>query len=141
MKDIRINNVLHRVFVLTETDERVVYIPLKHLSRVDYERLLKVEAEGGDMLTQMKKTRLDNGRNALSQYDSIIQVASKESDTKGNRLPKPDEPESIRLKHPRESPAPVASPEPTPQPIEKKPKQRRGRPPKKPVATEPETTG
>lgn len=124
MKDIRINGKLQRVFVLTESDSRYVYIPLKHLTRVDYTRLLDIENKGGDMLTEMKKTKLDNGRNALAQYDSIIQVAIKETEKTGSRLPKPDEPESYTVSSElREKPAPTQS-EP------EKPKKRRGRPPK-----------
>ena len=128
MKDIRINGKMHRVFVLTESDERYVYIPLKHITRVDYNRLLEIENKGGDMLTEMKKTKLDNGRNALSQYDSIIQVAVKEGQQVGARLPKPDEPESYSASLKAEDPAPKAT--------EEKPKKRRGRPPKQPQPEE-----
>lgn len=92
MKDIRIDNRSARVFVLKETDDRIVYIPLKVLHRVDYDRLLKIEQEAGDkMLERMSETVLDNGRNALVQYDGLIQVMKKNSETTGERLKKPEE--------------------------------------------------
>jgi len=76
MKDIRINNKLNRVFVLKETDDRIVHIPLKSLHRVDYNRLVDIEKRTGkeDMLKVMSETTLDNGRNALDQYDAHIEI-------------------------------------------------------------------
>lgn len=91
MKDIRIDGRLQRVFVLKETTERIVYIPLKTLHRVDYEALKEVsEKYGNEMMEGLKKTKLPNGRNALAQYDSIIQVSVKKGDDT-NRLRKPEE--------------------------------------------------
>lgn len=129
MKDIRVNGKLQRVFILTESDSRYVYIPLKHLTRVDYNRLLEIEGKGGDMLTEMKKTKLDNGRNALAQYDSIIQVAIKETDKQVMRVPKPDEPESYSV-----STELTRKEEEKTTPAE--PKKRRGRPRKNPPETD-----
>jgi len=91
MKDIRINGRNQRVFVLKETDERVVYIPVKALHHVDYIRLKDIEAKGGIMLDRMSETTLDNGRNALVQYDDLIQVLVKTGKNTGERLLKPDE--------------------------------------------------
>ncbi len=91
MKDIRINGRNQRVFVLKETDERVVYIPVKALHHVDYIRLKDIEAKGGVMLDRMSETTLDNGRNALVQYDDLIQVLVKTGKNTGERLLKPDE--------------------------------------------------
>jgi len=89
MQDIRIDGRTHRVFVLTKSDKRIVYIPVKSLHRTDYDRLCQLEKQDGDLLKVMQKTKLDNGRNALELYDDIIQVLDL---TKGNhRLPKPDE--------------------------------------------------
>lgn len=91
MKDIRINGRNQRVFVLKETDERVVYIPVKALHHVDYIRLKDIEAKGGIMLDRMSETTLDNGRNALVQYDDLIQVLVKTGKNTGERLLKPSE--------------------------------------------------
>lgn len=93
MKDVRINNRINRVFVLKETDERLVYIPIKSLHRVDYERLRKIEAEAGEgnMLDAMVNLNADNGLNSLVMYDSLIQVLVKTTDKGGDRLLKPGE--------------------------------------------------
>lgn len=129
MKDIRVEGRLQRVFVLKETDVRTVYIPLKSLTRKDYERLLEIEGKGGEMLTEMRRTTLDNGRNALAQYDSIIQVVTKLNEKEGTRLRKPDEPQAPM--HPMKD-------EPKAETIESQdpPKRKRGRPPKQKQETD-----
>ena len=88
MKDFRIDGVLQRVFVLAESDVRVVYIPVKALHRVDYNRLLEMEARNKNLLQELNRTVLDNGANALVLYEKIIQVFDKAS---GKRLKKPEE--------------------------------------------------
>lgn len=91
MKDIRIDGRLQRVFVLKETNDRVVYISLRSLHRVDYDQLKDIsEKYGKDMLEGMKKSKLLNGRNALVQYDDIIQVSLKSGDD-SQRMKKPVE--------------------------------------------------
>lgn len=90
MKDVRIDGKLQRVFVLKEKEDRIVYIPVKALHRKDYERLKDIEQRGGEMMKEMHKTTLDNGRNALELYDNIIQVVKLGAGT-GKRLRKPDE--------------------------------------------------
>lgn len=93
MKDVRIDGKLQRVFVLKETEKRLVYIPVRSLMEVDYIRLIDMEKKGGDLLKVMTETKLDNGRNALVQYDNIIQVMNyTDKDNKlGTRLRKPEE--------------------------------------------------
>lgn len=91
-KDIRIDGKLARVFVLAENNERIVYIPIKALNRVHYDQLTDISnANPTNMLEEMRKTKLSNGRNALTVFDSITQVLIKETDEEGSRLPKPDE--------------------------------------------------
>ena len=89
-QDIKIDGRMQRVFVLTENDERICYIPLKSLHRVDYEQLTDISNKyKSRMMEGMAETTLQNGRNALRQYDKIIQVANKgEAPT---RLKKPEE--------------------------------------------------
>lgn len=94
MKNVKIDGKLSRVFVLKETDDSLVYIPVKSLFRVDYEKLCELEKEGGELLKVLSKTTLPNGRNALVQYDSLIQVlryTDEEKKQHGSRLKKPDE--------------------------------------------------
>jgi hypothetical protein len=92
MKDLTIDGKLQRVFVLAESDERIVYIPVKALNATDYERLVDLEKKNPrDLLGEMGKTTLSNGRNALSVYDSIIQVMEKKTEKVGQRIAKPEE--------------------------------------------------
>lgn len=94
-KDLKINGKLQRVFVLKQTEDRLVYIPIKSLHRVDYERLklmVKEKPPRMDLLDFMAKRKLDNGRNALVQFDSLVQVC-KLSENQAIRLQKPDEPQ------------------------------------------------
>lgn len=78
MKVIKVKGKPIQGFVLKETDESIVFIPVKYLHRVDYERLKEVEAKNpNDMLGELKKTKLSNGINALVQYDKSIIVVSR----------------------------------------------------------------
>lgn len=78
MRVIKVNGKAEQVFVLKETEEKILYIPIKYLHRVDYDRLIEIEKSGPkEMLEAMKKTKLSNGRNALVQYDNYIQVISR----------------------------------------------------------------
>lgn len=97
MKDVRIDNILQRVFVLKETEDSLVYIPVKSLFKYDYDVLCKMERDGGELLKVMSRTTLDNGRNALIQYDNIIQVMRYTDKGKrvGTRVKKPAEVPSI----------------------------------------------
>lgn len=92
MKDLTIDGKLQRVFVLAESSERIVYIPIRSLNETDYARLVEIENKNPrDMLAEMEKTTLSNGRNALSVYDAVIQVMKKNTEKAGERLPKPEE--------------------------------------------------
>jgi hypothetical protein len=92
MKTIRIDGRPSRVFVLLENETRLVYIPVKSCFLYDYRVLLEIEKQGGEMMKSLSKHTLDNGRNALVQYDKLIQVMNKSNnkDT-GSRLKKPEE--------------------------------------------------
>ena len=101
MKVVRINGRNVKVFVLQETETALVYIPVNAIQRVDYNRLLEIEKRGGNMLNEMRKTKLDNGRNALTQYDNIIQVmhfAPSKKD-EGVRIPKPEDSMAVQRKY------------------------------------------
>lgn len=138
MKDIRIDGRMQRVFVLKETDSRVVYIPVKSLHRVDYEFLTNAEkgvSRGTDLLDILSEAKLSNGRNALVCYDKLIQVMVKNG-KEGSRLRKPDEPQEEApvltqvLTEVVRQPAPVAPVEQEATPVQErrkpgpKPKQR-----------------
>ena len=92
MKDFIIDGKRQRVFVLKQTDDRVAYIPIKDLHRIDYERLndLEKNLSGQEMLLAMSKKTFNNGVNALVQYEDIIQVMDVKGDV-GIRVPRPTE--------------------------------------------------
>ena len=97
MRRLIINGRTKRVFVLNETDKRIVYIPIDALHRVDYERLKKIEEKNPDgMLEEMKDTKLDNGRNALVVYDKLIQVANKATGVQMDKFPTTEKAERFR---------------------------------------------
>lgn len=75
MKDIKINDgSIRRCFVLKEGPAATIAIPLRKLMAVDFRRLKTIEAQGGEMLKTMRDWKLDNGRNALKQYEPLIEV-------------------------------------------------------------------
>lgn len=129
MKDFRINGRLTRVFVLKETKDRLVYISLKNIIRVDYDWLTDIEAAAAraktDMLDFMTDYKLPNGMNALVVYDKVIQVLNKDD---GSRLRKPDE-VSLKDKASPESEKPQATED-----LQKEPEQDRRRGPGRPRA-------
>lgn len=91
MKTLRIDGRLQKVFVLRETDDRLVYIPVKACFLIDYKKLLELENRGGDILKHMSNETLSNGRNMLVTMDSLIEVMHKKTDQDGDRLRKPEE--------------------------------------------------
>jgi hypothetical protein len=93
MKTIRIDNKLQRVFVLRENKNRMIYIPVKSLHRVDYERMKEIEAKktSDDLLTVMGDVKLSNGINALVQFDNLICVAVIDENSEGHKILKPGE--------------------------------------------------
>lgn len=97
MRRLIINGRTKRVFVLNETDKRIVYIPVDALHRVDYERLKTIDEKNPDnMLEEMKDTKLDNGRNALVVYDKLIQVANKATGVQMDKFPTTEKAERFR---------------------------------------------
>jgi len=137
MEDLRINKRLQRVFVLKRSEDSVVYIPVKALTRVDYDRLVAIEKKGGEMLAQMRKETLDNGRNALALYDHIIQVVRLNDEKTGTRLPKPDEPQAAMPEQTDNSVTPPPAQTTGETKTQETPKKRgRGRPPKNATTSE-----
>lgn len=102
-----------KVIILNETDKALVYIPLKALSRIDYNRFKAIHEKSElDLLTTMRDEKLDNGRNALVVYKNVISVQNKDQ---------PKEEEPVKVEEPKQE---------TEQ-TEEKPKRRGpGRPPK-----------
>lgn len=87
LKDIRIQTMsgvrMTKVVVLRETPEAVVYIPLNSIARLDYNRMKEIYSRCEiDMLTSLRDERLDNGRNALVVYQSLIETLQKKQAVK-----------------------------------------------------------
>ena len=82
MKNFNINGTLQRVFVLSENDSRVVYIPVTRIDMVDYRRLVELEKKAGTrpLLEVMKNEKFDNGMGALDLLKDVIQVADRDGD-------------------------------------------------------------
>lgn len=90
-KNIKVDGRDIHAFILVETDERICYIPVSALHRVDYDRLEAVsKIARGPIMETLRDYKLDNGRNALKQYDNLIQVTIKSGED-SVRIPKPDE--------------------------------------------------
>lgn len=104
-----------KVIVLNETDKAVVYIPLKAITRVDYNRLKEIHEKAElDLLTTLRDYKLDNGRNALVTYKNVIEVQDKVVEPKEAKAP--DEPVQTNQSEKTET--------------DEKPKRKPGRPPK-----------
>ena len=92
-----------RVFVLREDEKTIVYIPVKALMRVDYDRIVDIAKKAdGDLLTALRDTRLDNGMNALVLYENSISVKTKE-DPKPEPAPQPTQ-ETVQETQPEPQP-------------------------------------
>lgn len=129
MIDVTIDGKLKRVFSLRQENNRLVYLDLKKLTRVDYQRVLEVEEKGGDLLTELRNTTADNGRNLLALIDNIIDVAVQDPNDskKFYRMSKPGEPK-------KEVPVEAKAKEETAKEEKPAPKRRGpGRPRKKPA--------
>lgn len=131
MKDFRIDGKMKRVFSLKETKDRVVFIPLESLTRKDYDRLTEAEEKAGaaELLTELRNTTADNGRNLLALVDNLIEVGVRDpkEDRVLFRMSKPNQKGNDLPTHVQEQAqkTDVAEAEEKPKP------RRRGRPPKK----------
>lgn len=127
MKDFRIDGKMKRVFVLKETKDRVVFIPLLALTRIDYNRLKEAEEKAGaaELLTELRNTTADNGRNLLALLDNIIEVGLKDASQEGvlTRMSKPNEKNRSTMQNLDASANPQEVK--TSQPEEKKPARRK----------------
>ena len=65
-------------FVVKEGPANDVIIPLSYLQPVDYQRLVKMEEAGGELMKVLRDTKLDNGKEAIVQYQDLFVVVEKE---------------------------------------------------------------
>lgn len=67
-----------KAFILKETEDFYVYIPLRHIMKQDYIRFLDMmKNHDGDLLEAMRDTKLENGLYAILVYDALIQTQAK----------------------------------------------------------------
>ena len=74
IEDITIGGKNVRGIKLAETDNAIVYIPVMALQNIDYKRLSEIfdKPDSSTRLEKLRDSKLDNGRYAISVYDSII---------------------------------------------------------------------
>lgn len=82
MQEVEINGRKRLCFLVTEGDSAKIVIPVDILAPIDYQRLRSLEARGGELMSVMRDTRLDNGMNALVQYQNLLVVVPKEKPVK-----------------------------------------------------------
>lgn len=69
-------------FLVKQGEAANVVIPIESLTRIDYERINAMESKGGELMRTMRETTLDNGMNALVQYQNLLMVIEKPKSTK-----------------------------------------------------------
>lgn len=79
MQNVMINGKPELCFLIKDGEAAKIVIPVQSLAAVDYRRLTAIEAKGGEMMAQMRDTRLDNGMNALTQYQSLLVTVKKDA--------------------------------------------------------------
>lgn len=78
MQEFSINGRNQLCYLVSEGETAFVVIPVDSLASVDRRRLHALEAKGGEMMAVMRDTRLDNGVNALVQYQNLLVFVQKE---------------------------------------------------------------
>lgn len=64
-------------YVIKRGEANDVVIPAHYCAPVDLRRLSEIEAKGGEMLARMRDHTIDNGINALVQYESLFVIVPK----------------------------------------------------------------
>jgi hypothetical protein len=59
-------------YLLKKGEMNDIVIPYDALADVDVRRMHDMEAQGGELMRVMRDTTLENGANALSQYQDLI---------------------------------------------------------------------
>lgn len=83
MQEVMIKGKKKLAFVVTDGEAAKVVIPVDYLTPVDYRRLSQMEAKGGELMSVMRETRVDdNGVNALVLYQNLLVTVEKEPEVK-----------------------------------------------------------
>lgn len=95
MVEIEIKGKRTLCFMVKRGEANDIVIPFDSLAPIDYQRISKLQAEGGELMKVMRDTTLDNGNNALSQYRDLLVVVNKptpKEDKENVELPKVEAP-------------------------------------------------
>lgn len=77
MREVVINGKKRLCFVVTEGEAATIVIPIESIAPVDYRRLTEMSKKGGELMSVMRETVLDNGMNALVQYQNLLVTVRK----------------------------------------------------------------
>lgn len=72
------NGKIKLCFMIKEGSKNDIVILIDSLAAIDYQRLSKIEAKGGEMMREMRDSTIkENGMNALSIYKDLLIVVPK----------------------------------------------------------------
>ena len=77
MKNVKINGKDRLAFIVKDGAAATIVIPIDILAPIDYQRLIVLEAKGGELMRAMKDENMGNGMNCLTQYQSLLIVVPK----------------------------------------------------------------
>jgi hypothetical protein len=77
MIQIKIGNKDRLCFLVKDGEVNRIVIPIDNLGPIDYQRISKLEAKGGELMRAMRDETLDNGINALVQYQHLLVTVPK----------------------------------------------------------------
>ena len=69
-------------FIVKEGEVNDIVLPIKYLQPIDYQRLVKMEEVGGELMKVMRDNKLENGNNALIQFQHLLLEYRKPTDEK-----------------------------------------------------------
>lgn len=90
LKEFNVKSENQLCFLVKEGEVNDIVLPIKYLQPVDYRRITKMEEVGGELMKVMRDTTLENGVNALIQFQHLLtpvlkpvveKVAEKKKDT------------------------------------------------------------
>ena len=72
MQEVIINGNRRFCFMVKKGEVNNIVVPYDGLAPIDLKRFQEMEAKGGELMRVMRDTQLDNGVNALIQYDDVM---------------------------------------------------------------------
>lgn len=72
LKEFFVKNENQLCFIVAEGEVNDIVLPIKYLAPIDYQRLIGMEEKGGELMKVMRDTTLENGKNALIQFQQLL---------------------------------------------------------------------